>query len=887
MQESNPETPESRSHFSANRRPPWQWLPVLLLVPLTWYLGCFEETDYDFWWHLRTGQLIPERGIPVTDWYCFNAEGNLWIDVHWGFQVTIAWIHGHFGLGGVIAVKALVASLAVGVALLAYRRDGSPLAQVVVWIPALLLMSSRFYSRPETFTLFFTACYLTILFHAERRPWLLWFLPIVQVAWANVQGLFIFGPILLSMFFIEALMRMESNRGLFRHLIPVTALTLAACAVSPYRLANVLFVLELWKKMGSEGKIYKENIAELIDIWDFWAQGGSSSPYVLIQVGLLVLGIASVLVAWRTILTQRRAFRVLPLLAFGWLGLQAVRNGNHFALVAGTVISWNLGGIEWSRLPLGDPRRRRRDALLFAIGLLLVATAAFWVLTGRWYQMVGGHRRFGFGLRPSFYSFPAVELAGKPGMPQRAAIFHIGHAACYIYSNGPERKVFMDGRLEVNSEAMFRDYMAVEDKFKSGNTWDAALQAYGVDLVLADGEYNHSVQAAILAHPGWECLYHDEVLALFLRKSVRRPEGVEPVDFKKGLFEAPIAIFESPQPTPGLKPGWWFYPPATAYRDRIDFYAERLLHLGYGLTSQERIDPSVRSAIFWRAAQEAEQAIRRRPFAAETYRWLGGAFLATGGLDMPGVIPPSADEPWEATTGLLAACGMAAMQRAIQCDPHDYSANFQLQTTWARFGAMDRSVEPLRRLCERRPTNRTQADLIQRIHAMLAERLNQVDSAKKLVDPNDATYAGLQRCAKAGLLGEALARVKTSVAKELNVNDADRVGTWFLLVGDIDPARSWYNELQGRTDSPKGLIEVRLGCCAHALGEYADAREWYLRALRADADNIEAFYGLALLNLLAGDRNQCADDVERALSRRPTSKQRVGLNALRDLVALP
>ena len=53
----------------------------------------FQLSNFDIWWHLRTGELIPERGIPTRDWYALSSdtpEAPAWIDVHWGFQLVVA-----------------------------------------------------------------------------------------------------------------------------------------------------------------------------------------------------------------------------------------------------------------------------------------------------------------------------------------------------------------------------------------------------------------------------------------------------------------------------------------------------------------------------------------------------------------------------------------------------------------------------------------------------------------------------------------------------------------------------------------------------------------------------------------------------------------------------
>src|SRR3989344_2129018 len=47
----------------------------------------FNSLDPDFGWHVRTGQLILERGIPHQDWYTFTMPSFAWIDHEWLFNV--------------------------------------------------------------------------------------------------------------------------------------------------------------------------------------------------------------------------------------------------------------------------------------------------------------------------------------------------------------------------------------------------------------------------------------------------------------------------------------------------------------------------------------------------------------------------------------------------------------------------------------------------------------------------------------------------------------------------------------------------------------------------------------------------------------------------------
>ena len=96
------------------------WIAALLL--LVFLLGCFEMGNGDIWWHLRTGQLIWERGeVPRHDWYTYTNPEAEWIDVHWGFQLAAA---GLWELGGTAAL--IVAKSAVGVATIGTNPSGKP-----------------------------------------------------------------------------------------------------------------------------------------------------------------------------------------------------------------------------------------------------------------------------------------------------------------------------------------------------------------------------------------------------------------------------------------------------------------------------------------------------------------------------------------------------------------------------------------------------------------------------------------------------------------------------------------------------------------------------------------------------------------------------------------
>src|SRR5260221_701505 len=95
--ERHPENSPDRSHGLLSSAAD-QIVAALVLVA-TFLISVYPMMDPDVWWHLRTGQLIWERGaVPRTDWFLFTDSDREWINLQWGFDLLITAI---YTLGGV------------------------------------------------------------------------------------------------------------------------------------------------------------------------------------------------------------------------------------------------------------------------------------------------------------------------------------------------------------------------------------------------------------------------------------------------------------------------------------------------------------------------------------------------------------------------------------------------------------------------------------------------------------------------------------------------------------------------------------------------------------------------------------------------------------------
>ncbi len=275
-------------------------LLIALLLALTFLLGVFPLKDTDFYWHLRTGDLIRQTGqVPRVDIYTFTRGADVpWIDLHWIFQVAISWVNQKGGIVALNLAKCGVTCVAMFFLINARRPDWPIWIMVLAWLPALFVLGGRMYVRPETLTLVYLSLFLAILFRWDRHPRLALVLPLIQVAWVNSHGLFVLGPIVLIFGLIDAALRFgffaADRRGWWRTVLTASVLTGAACLLNPYFIAGAIYPIELAGTMRNP--IFSQHIAELTTIPDFIRTTGLWNLPIQIHFATMALGALSFLV---------------------------------------------------------------------------------------------------------------------------------------------------------------------------------------------------------------------------------------------------------------------------------------------------------------------------------------------------------------------------------------------------------------------------------------------------------------------------------------------------------------------------------------------------------------------------------------------------------------
>ena len=129
-QPSAPPTPTPR----AGGRRAWEFALLAAVLVWTFLLTATPMKTTDIWWHLKTGQMILERGsVPWIDWFTFTEVGTPWIDLHWGFQLLVTALYAIGGVDLLVLAKALATAAAVAVAWAAAGRDLPPWLKAACW----------------------------------------------------------------------------------------------------------------------------------------------------------------------------------------------------------------------------------------------------------------------------------------------------------------------------------------------------------------------------------------------------------------------------------------------------------------------------------------------------------------------------------------------------------------------------------------------------------------------------------------------------------------------------------------------------------------------------------------------------------------------------------
>jgi hypothetical protein len=494
---------------------PLKWALSMLttrrLMALVLLLGLFAMAsrpilDPDFWWHMRTGQLIWETGtIPRVDAFSYTVSGHPWITHEWLTEVLIYALYSLAGQGGLILVFAAIITAAF--TLLYLQCEGRPyLASfVVVW--AAICSAVTWGVRPQMLSLLLSAVFLYVL-HLYRmgKRRIIWLLPPIMALWVNLHGSFFLGLVYPLVFMIGVAIdnlwrpRQEGTMSWrdTRRLAVVTALTVLATILNPNGLRLLVYPF---------GTLGSPAMQTYIMEWfspDFHLT--QFQPFAFYLLGLLLsMGLSA---------RVPTASELLFLVGFGYAALISARHIPFFVLVTAPTLAAQLLHI-WSKGDWSDrfaPRALRPGRARIALNWLLLAVVALGVAFKTPYTLAENDHA-------QREAFPVSAVDFIVESEPSGNMYNLYHWGGYlIWRLYPERRVFIDGRADVYGDAFIEEYLKV---YQLRDGWREPLERYNVRILLID--QTSALSTVLHESPGWTRAYADEKAAVFVRRDEAGP----------------------------------------------------------------------------------------------------------------------------------------------------------------------------------------------------------------------------------------------------------------------------------------------------------------------------------------------------------------------------
>ncbi len=300
--------------------------------------------DPDFWWHLRTGQLIVATlQVFHTDPYSFTRFGQTWINHEWLSDAFIFILYrlGSWGL--------LIATFAVTIAasfLLALKRSAAPIHIAGVFVIWAAIASMPLWGvRPQMLSLLLASIFLWLGDAAGRRPNRLWWMLPLMVLWVNLHAGFAIGLALIALFLagdgLDLAFGFEPWRQMRARVWRLAAVLLGCVALVPLNPYGVRMYAYPFATLHSE------SMQRYIVEWfspDFHQI--EYLPFLLLLLAtLLIVGLSA---------KKLRPRDSLLLLVTAYAALRSIRNIPLFAIVAAPILSGLVG--QW--LLLRHPPRQ-------------------------------------------------------------------------------------------------------------------------------------------------------------------------------------------------------------------------------------------------------------------------------------------------------------------------------------------------------------------------------------------------------------------------------------------------------------------------------------------------------------------------------------------------
>lgn len=461
-------------------------------------------SDPDFWWHLRTGQLIAEtRSIPAADPFSHTNLGKPWIAHEWLAEWLIFDLYrvGNYGLL-IFFFSALIACSS----LFAYLRcpPGSrPYLAGFATLLGALASAPAWGVRPQMFSLLFFSLLLFLLdrYQQERQLRFLLPLPILMLLWVNLHAAYFLGFAAIGIYLAGDLLAwvaaaVRRQRFHPRNLMAFGSVLLGcilAALVNPNGYHILIYPFET---------LTSPSMQQFIQEWaspDFHQT--EWQPLAWLLLALIVAGT----LGRRPVSPARLLLTVI----FAYAALRSMRHVPLFAMAAVPLLAEQLAGLITRKAGEGPGDDSTVRAGQRSVGWLNAILVTMIVLAAA--------LRFTAVIQEQSQTeqdqFPAAAVDWIVQNEPPGNVYNTyGWGGYLIWRLFPQYPVYIDGRADVYGDDFIYDYTSV---YYGQPGWEQGLSAHGVRLVLV--EPASGLADALRRAPGWQVVFRDSASIVFLR----------------------------------------------------------------------------------------------------------------------------------------------------------------------------------------------------------------------------------------------------------------------------------------------------------------------------------------------------------------------------------
>jgi hypothetical protein len=482
-----------------------QTFVILLLIGI-FLMTIRPVADPDFWWHLRTGQLIAETGaIPHTDPFSLTFSGKSWTAHEW---LSELFIYDLYRLGGFVLLILAFSLIITAAFYLVYRRSprNAYLSGFVLLLGA-IATAPTWGIRPQMLTFLFSSIFLFLLDRYYEKRELKWLipLPILTILWVNLHAGYAMGPGIIAVYlgcdFLEWLWYQATGSekvfGL-RTVLPVGMVflvSLLGVMLNPNGARMYIYPFET---------LTSPSMQQYIQEWfspDFHQTIWQPLAWILLILPLLAIAGRS---------ARIKLAHAALLFLFGYMALRSMRNVPLFILAVVPVMA-ELAEAAFNtlrqqlvaKLPVSStpPPALPRILNVALIAFALLAVAGRFVLIAQEQSKTEQEK------------FPAAAVDWILENHPAGNIYNTYGWGGYLIWRLPDYPVFIDGRADLYGDSFIETYLST---YNAQTGWQEQLQTYHVNLVLA--ETGSGITNALIQATDWKLVFSDENSMLFQKR---------------------------------------------------------------------------------------------------------------------------------------------------------------------------------------------------------------------------------------------------------------------------------------------------------------------------------------------------------------------------------